>query len=411
MRVVEAAMLNESDNKRVFFINSTCGTGSTGRIVTGLMGVLTSYGYTCMAAYGRGKAPEGYETYRIGSDFDVDFHGVCSRITDRHGFYSRSATRRLIQKIEEFNPDIIHLHNLHGYYLNIGILFHYLKKSERKVIWTLHDCWSFTGHCTHFEYIGCTKWQTGCFRCDQLGEYPKSVLCDASTSNYKAKKELFTGLPNMVLVTPSEWLKGKIKLSYMKDYEVTVVPTGIDLSQFYPLESDLREKYNLGNSYVVLGAANPWRERKGLYEFAKVAKSLNHRYRIVLIGLNEKQMAELPPEIIALPRTDSVEEMAKWYSTADLYVNLTLEDTFPTTNIEALACGTPVVTYRAGGSPESIDSTCGMIVERSNLSGVTAAIDRMKDGGDKKEACLRRASMYSSEKRFTEYYEKVYAKL
>lgn len=404
-------MLSVSQEKKVFLINSTCGLGSTGRIVTGLMDVLSSNGYTCMAAYGRGKAPEGYDTYRIGSDFDVNVHGALSRITDRHGFYSKSVTKRLIHKIEEFNPDIIHLHNIHGYYLNVGILFRYLKKSGRKVIWTLHDCWSFTGHCTHFEYIGCTKWKTGCFRCDQLSEYPKSLLRDGSTGNYKEKKELFTGIPGMVLVTPSEWLKGKVKQSYMKDYNVTVIPTGIDLSQFRPVESDYREKYGLGDAYVILGAANPWRERKGLYEFAKLGKALNHHYKIVLVGLNEKQMAELPPEIIALPKTDSIEEMVKWYSTADVYVNLTLEDTFPTTNIEALACGTPVITYRAGGSPESIDPSCGTVVERSNLTGVSAAIDCMALAADKKEACLKRASMYSSEKRFTEYYEKVYAKL
>lgn len=404
-------MQNVSEKKRVLLINSTCGQGSTGRIVTGLMDMLSSCGFSCMAAYGRGTAPEDYDTYRIGSDLDVNFHGAVSRVTDRHGFYSRAATRRLIQKIEEFDPHIIHLHNIHGYYLNIGILFRYLKKSERKVVWTLHDCWSFTGHCTHFEYIGCTKWQTGCFRCDQLSEYPKSVFRDNSTANYNAKKALFTGVPGMVLVTPSEWLMGKVKQSYMKDYEGVVIPTGIDLEQFRPQESDLREKYRLDNSYVVLGVANPWRERKGLYEFVKLGKALNHHYRIVLLGLNEQQAKQLPPEIIALPKTESIEEMVKWYSAADVYVNLTLEDTFPTTNIEALACGTPVVTYRAGGSPESIDSTCGMVVQRSNLSGVTAAVDRMRDGSDKKEACLKRASLYSSEKRFTEYYEKVYAKL
>lgn len=403
-------MVHVTENKKVLLINVTCGSGSTGRIVTGLYDLLTQKGYTCMVAYGRGSAPEGYTSYRIGTDFSVHVHGALSRVTDQQGFYSKGATHRLIEVIKKFKPDIIHLHNIHGYYINVEMLFGFLKHSAIQVIWTLHDCWSFTGHCTHFEYIGCHKWQTGCYSCEQLREYPKSILCDHSQKNYEVKKRIFTGLSGMQLVTPSEWLKSKVVHSYMNQYEITVIPTGIELSVFHPVETDFRKKYGLENDYIILGAANPWRERKGLYEFYKLSKSLPAHMKIVLIGLNDKQKAELPPEILGLSRTDNIEEMAAWYSTADVYMNLTLEDTFPTTNIEALACGTPVITYRAGGSPESIDETCGMVVERGNTVGILAALDLLKNGEDREKSCIQRSLLYSKEKRFLQYYEEVYAK-
>jgi len=400
-----------TNQKKVLLINVTCGFGSTGRIVTGIYDELESKGCTCMVAYGRGTAPDGYNAYRIGTDFDVDVHGVLSRITDKQGLYSSAATRGLIDKIEEFGPDIVHLHNIHGYYLNYELLFKYLKKKEVQVIWTLHDCWSFTGHCTHFEYIGCNKWLNGCNKCEQLREYPKSLLMDCSKRNYQRKKSLFSDIPGMVLVTPSEWLKGKVVQSYMGKYPVTVVPTGIDLETFKPSPSSIREKYGIGDKFIVLGAANPWRERKGLDEFEKLSRLLSDRYQLVMVGLKKKQKEKLPANIIALERTDSVQEMAQWYSAADAYVNLTLEDTFPTTNIEALACGTPVITYKAGGSPESLTEQCGFVVSKKSIDGVVAALDILRNGDDRTDFCLTRAKEYSKAKRFSQYYTDVYANL
>ena len=396
--------------KRVFLINVTCGFGSTGRIVTGLARELESYGYVTRIAYGRGNAPEELDAYRIGSDLDVNLHGILSRITDRQGFYSTAATKRLIEEIKRFDPQIVHLHNIHGYYLNVRLLFEFLKSSHIRVIWTLHDCWSFTGHCTHFEYIGCQKWQKGCSHCEQLREYPKSLLMDSSERNYYEKLELFGDMPHMELVTPSYWLKGKAEQSFMGKYPISVVPTGIDLESFAPTPSELRARYNIGERFLVLGAASPWRERKGLFEFYKLARSLSDKYVIVLLGLNKKQIEALPPGIIGLGRTDSIKEMAQWYTAADAYVNLTLEDTFPTTNIEALACGTPVVTYMAGGSPEAIGEGCGMSVPRNSIEGAVAALDTIRRGPDMSSACVKRAMEYGSEERFSQYCTQVYEK-
>lgn len=398
------------DLKRVFLINVTCGFGSTGRIVTGIVDELEGFGYNCKIAYGRGSAPEGYNTYRIGSDLDVNIHGVLSRITDRQGFYSTKATKELIEVMKEFDPQIVHLHNIHGYYLNVKLLFEYLRESRVRVIWTLHDCWSFTGHCTHFEYVGCMKWQSrsGCFNCEQLREYPKSLLMDASAKNYAQKRELFGNMPHMELVTPSYWLKDKVEQSFMGQYPISVVPTGIDLETFSPTPSELRAKYGIGDKFLILGAASPWRERKGLFEFYKLSSKLTKDYVIVLLGLKPEQIKQLPKEIIGLGRTDSVKEMAQWYTAADAYVNLTLEDTFPTTNIEALSCGTPVITYTAGGSPEAVAEGCGMSVPRNSIEGVINALDRIKNGPDMSAACLKRADEYGSELRFSQYCTEVY---
>ena len=417
-RVVRS--LNHLENRRVMLVNTVVGTGSVGRLVEGLYNTLTANGYECMVAYGRDSHPEHMNGYRIGQDLDVYIHGGLSRITDRHGFYSKRATVGFINVIEEFKPDIIHLHNVHGYYLNIRVLFEYLKKTDIRIIWTLHDCWTFTGHCSHFEYIGCMKWTTGCYSCEQLAEYPKSVGKDNSQRNYADKKELFTGFEDITLVTPSQWLKSRVEQSFMGEYHTVVVPTGIDTSVFHPIAEErtddnlvfrLRNSLNLRNKNVLLGVANPWRERKGLMQFVNLSKLISERCVIVLVGLNDEQLSSLPESIIGIGHTDSTEELAALYSMADIYVNLTLEDTFPTTNIEALACGTPVITYRSGGSAESLDDSCGISVERNSVQGVVAAIDTIisqKGIAYTKEDCVRHAMLYDKDVRFEEYIREVY---
>ncbi len=412
--------LNVMENRRVLLVNTVCASGSVGRIMTGLYDVLEEHGYTCMLAYGRGTAPEGYRAYRIGNDQEVYFHGAMSRLLDRQGFFSAHATREFIKMIENFNPDIVHLHNVHGYYLNIKLLFEYLKGSGRRIIWTLHDCWSFTGHCTHFEYIGCNKWMTECDGCEQLAEYPKSWFMDHSKKNYMQKKELFTGFEDLTIVTPSHWLASKVQQSFLGRYHTVVIPTGIELERFRPMQEErkdeniifqLKNQLNLRGKFILLGVANPWRERKGLAQFEALAKSLSEKYAIILLGLNDEQLSQLPESIIGLSKTDSIEELAALYSMADVYVNLTLEDTFPTTNIEALACGTPVVTFKAGGSPESLDDTCGIAVDRNSIQGVLAAIERIiaqRGVNYTREQCVSRARLYSKEKRYTEYISEVY---
>ncbi len=396
-------------NKKVVFINSIVGTGSTGRIISGLSQVLEEHGIDSLSCYGRGGAPEFLKSYKAGDALDVCLHGALSRITDKHGLYSKSMTKMLVERIRDYEPDLIHMHNLHGYYLNYEILMQYVRASGLPVIWTLHDCWAFTGHCTHFEYAGCEKYKTGCFDCSELKQYPKSFLMDSSKSNYERKKEAFSGIEKMRLITPSSWLRDRVRESFLRDYETDVIPTGIDLKAFKPTDSDIRLKYDIGDRTLLLGVANPWRERKGLDDFIRLAGKLPDDFKIAMIGLKKKQLSLIPGNVIALEKTESIEEMAGWYSAADIHINLTREDTFPTTNIESLACGTPVITYASGGSPESLDETCGRILKKDDLDGVINAVKELgRKSEPVKEACLRRAALYDRKDRFNEYFEKCY---
>ncbi|MCR4908069.1 MAG: glycosyltransferase [Lachnospiraceae bacterium] len=398
---------------KVFFINSVCGTGSVGRIVAGLMKELKSRGVDSFAAYGRKRAPEELPSRRIGSELDVLCHGALSRITDRHGLYSVRATKRLVEIIREYDPDLIHLHNIHGYYLNYPVLFDYLKTSGKRLVWTLHDCWTFTGHCTHYSYLGCRRYKKGCGSCPQLREYPASFFMDASEKNLARKKECFSHLPGLRLVTPSEWLKDEVETSFMAEYPISVIPTGIDPDVFSPKPEEgaaLRARYGLDGKKVILGVANPWRERKGINDFAALSEMLDERFKLVMVGLKEKQIRQLPKSILALPGTDCAESLAAWYTLSDVYLNLTLEDTFPTTNLEALSCGTAVVTYDSGGSREALTENTGIVVERGDLNGVIRALKTVITEQTRytSELCMERAALYSAEKRFHQYVEEVY---
>lgn len=359
---------------KVLMINSVCGIRSTGRICTDIAELLEGKGYECKIAYGREDVPEKYQKYavKIGNNLSVRLDALKSRCLDNAGFNSRLATKKFIKWVEEYNPDVIHLHNLHGYYLNIEILFKYLKTCGKKIVWTMHDCWAFTGHCAYFDSIGCNKWEKGCEYCLQKKKYPQSLLLDKSKLNYQKKRELFTNVSNMIIVTPSRWLANLISRSFLKQYEIQVIPNGIDVNIFQPMRSDLRERYALQNKQILLGVASTWNRYKGLNDFIELSKHLEEQYQIVLIGVSKAQLKMLPPQVIGIERTNNVKELAQWYSTADVFLNLTYEDNYPTVNLEAQACGTPVITYATGGSVESVPSTG--VVDKGNLDQIRALL-------------------------------------
>ena len=395
---------------KVLQINSVCGYGSTGRIAVDLYRTIIKQGYSGKIAYGRGTAPEEVDSLKIGNSMQVYLNVVKNRILDNEGFSSKFATQELIKQIEQYNPDIIHLHNIHGYYLNIEILFEYLTKSNIPVVWTLHDCWTLTGHCAYFDYVECGRWKTNCCSCPQKGEYPKSVALDKSEKNHIKKKEIFSKHKNITFVTPSEWLADVLKKSYMKEFPVEVINNGIDLEVFSPTESNLREEYNLKDKFVILGVASIWDRRKGLEYFAKLSEGLDKSFKIILIGVSEKQKRQLPNGVIGIERTNNIRELAKFYSMADVFVNPTLEDNFPTTNIEALACGTPVVTYNTGGSPEIADKTCGMVIEKKDYNKLIETIRSLRENNFSMEDCRARSQLYNRDIKYLEYiklYEKI----
>ncbi|CEO09855.1 group 1 glycosyl transferase [[Clostridium] sordellii] len=388
---------------KVLQINSVCGIGSTGRIATDLYKVLEEQNHECKIAYGRGSAPQNIDSIKIGSTIDNYFHVFKTRVFDKHGFGSVNATKKFIEEIKDYDPDIIHLHNIHGYYLNIEVLFKYLKEADKPVIWTLHDCWPFTGHCSYFEYVECEKWKSSCENCVQKKEYPTSKLLDGSKLNYAKKKELFTSVKNMTIVTPSKWLSKIVKESFLGKYPIEVINNGIDLDVFKPTDSNFRDKNNLNNKFIVLGVANIWVEKKGLKYLTELEKNLNDDYKFVIVGVDEKKKNELSKNIIAITRTNNVKELAEIYTAADVFVNPTLEDNFPTTNLEALACGTPVLTFETGGSVECVDEKCGAIVPKKELENLKQQIIKIKENNFDSADCIKKSKKYDKRKRYDDY--------
>lgn len=391
---------------KVLQINSVCGIGSTGRIATDIHNILIKEGHESYIAYGRDQHINCDNTIKIGTKVDNYAHFVKTKVLDMHGFGSINATRKFIKEIDRINPDIIHLHNLHGYYINIKILFNYLKKTNKLVVWTLHDCWAFTGHCSHFDYIGCEKWKNECYNCPQKKSYPSSMLLDNSRNNYKMKKELFTGLDNLTIVTPSKWLADLVAKSLLREYPIKVINNGIDLEVFKPIESNFRETYNLKDKFIILGVATAWGINKGMDYFVELSKIIHEDEVIVMVGLKEKHLKKLPSKIIGIARTNNSKELAEIYSSADVFINPTLSDTFPTTNLEALACGTPVVTFDTGGSVEAVDDYTGIISQKENLEDLIKSIEIIKEKGKGyySNKCMRRAtSIYNKYDRFNDY--------
>lgn len=394
--------------RSIFQLNSVINSSSTGRIAEEIGQLAIKNEWKSYIAYGRNERESQSERIKIGNDLDIKWHGLQTRLFDRHGLASKKATIGLVEKIQEIKPDIIHLHNLHGYYLNIEILFHYLANADIPVVWTLHDCWPMTGHCSHFSFIGCDKWKTQCDHCPQKKEYPASYLIDRSSKNYQLKKELFTSVPKMTLVPVSNWLADIVKDSFMKGYPIKTIYNGVDTTVFSPCSNtETRQRYKIPkNTFVMLGVASIWSQRKGLKDFVRLSESLKDDEIIILVGLSNQQMKHLPPKILCISRTENVHQLAELYSLADVFINPTWEDNFPTTNIEALACGTPVITYRTGGSPEAITSETGFVVEQGDLKGIRNAIDTIKSKGKAfyVGACRERAvRMFNKNKRYTEY--------
>ena len=391
---------------RVFSINTVCGTGSTGTIVRDIADMLLDQQHQPLIAYGFGHACniDKSATYKIHSKADYYAHNLRARITDHTGLYSKGPTKKLIHRIKEFNPDLIHLHNIHGYYLNYEILFSYFKEAGIPVIWTIHDCWPFTGHCTHFSLAGCYQWQQQCYNCTQLKRYPKCYFAGDVYGNYLRKKEAFCNVPNLTLVTPSQWLAEVVKSSFLKEYPVEVIPNGIDLEVFNSDSDVLKDKHGSNGKIRILGVASHWNEAKGLYDFFKLSEKLDEKYQLYLVGLNNDQMKKKPSSVIALPRTSSTQELVSYYSSADIFINLSYEETMGMTTVEAMACGTPVIVYNRTALPETLSEGCGEAVEAGNITAVVRAIERISGSkADRKKILLLRASMFEKNRQYQKY--------
>jgi len=368
---------------KVLQINSVCGIGSTGKIAADISARLQDQHIESYIAYGRETSIQSDSLIRIGTKLDYYIHGGLTRILDRHALWgSGKATRDFIEKVRMINPDVVHLHNIHGYYINMRVLFDYLRESNKPVIWTLHDCWSFTGHCAYFSNVQCDKWKVECQQCPQKGSYPGSLVLDQSKQNYLIKKQIFTSLDKLTLVVPSNWLADLVGQSFMSRVPLEVIYNGIDINVFQPADGEnIRTKYGLGNRFVILGVANIWETRKGLRYFLQLSKMISDDCIIMLIGLNEAQIAKLPPNIIGISRTTDIHELVQMYSMADVFVNPSNEETFGLVTAEAMACGTPAIVFSATPGEEIVLDGCGLVAKSGITADIKDCIDKIKNNG------------------------------
>lgn len=384
---------------------ASASTGGIGRLTRDISDVLNNNGIENYIAYGRGQIFNPNRDFMFGNKIEIVAHGVMTRLNDKTGLYSRRGTKQLIDFLDIVKPSIIQLHNLHGYYLNYEMLFDYIKTNNIAVVWTLHDCWSFTGHCTHYTYEKCYQWKDKCLKCVQLHRYPASYLKGNVKKNYQRKRDAFTGVEKLTIVTPSQWLAEQVKESFLKYYPIEVINNGIDLSIFRIKSNYDISKYSIPDKKIVLGLASTWGDRKGESDFIKLSKILPSDYVIVLVGYPRNKWKKLPQNIYPIEHTENVEELVDLYNAADIFLNLTYEDTFPTTNLEAMACGTSVITYKTGGSPESVIETSGYIVKVGDLFKVRDIVLIHKKTKQTMLDCRKHACEYDKKNKFEEYLE------
>lgn len=393
-------------------IDTCLNSRSTGRIAEQIGVIAQKNDYKCYIAYGRYATKSQNIPIKIGNKLNTYWHKVETLVFDRDIFGSLYPTKRLIKRIEEIKPDIIHLHNVHGFYIDIRILFEYLSKKDIPIVWTLHDCWTFTGHCSYFDYIHCDKWKTLCHHCPQKTSYPMSLLLDNSKNNYLNKRKLFNSVKNITFVPVSYWLESLLKQSFLSKYPTNVIQNGTDIHTFHRIntpQNQLKKKYNLQNKFIILGVASIWTPRKGLQEFIKLSQKLEKDEQIVLIGLSKRQIKDLPEGVLGIERTENVQQLCEFYNISDVFFNPTWEDNFPTTNIESLACGLPVVTYRTGGSVESVDSNVGWVINQGKIEDFVQIIRQMRQENDqtkeqRRTFCRQKAEkFYNKDNVFQQY--------
>ena len=387
---------------KIVQINSTSGIGSTGRICTGISQYLSQIFIENYILYCYGVSNHPL-SIKCADNRYIKIQAGKSHFFGNYGFNSILSTKRIISELERIKPTIVHLHNIHGHDCNLEILFNYFKKKGIKIVWTFHDCWAFTAYCPHFTMVGCNRWKKHCYDCPQCRKY--SWFFDRSFEIYQRKKDIFSNL-DLTIVTPSQWLAGMVKQSFLRDYPVKVINNGIDLSVFVPTPSEFRKKYSIPKTrYILLGVAFDWEIQKGLDVFLELANRLSpEEYQIVLVGTNEKIDKQLPPNIISIHQTQNQKALAEIYTAADVLVNPTREENYPTVNMEAIACGTPVLTFCTGGSPEIPDCTSGVVVPCNDVDIMELEIHRIcTEKIFSQEACLQRAKAFDMNDCFKNY--------
>lgn len=409
---MKSPSVNQQRSIRLLQINLCSNILSTGKICEGIGISAIRQGWDSYIAYGMNETnPSTSKTYKIGGKHYLYLPYLESLLFDNHslGMTCIGATKKLIREIERIKPDIIQLHTIHCYYLNLRILFSYFASINTPIVWTLHDCWAFTGHCSHFSFVRCFYWKTGCRLCPQLKEYPKSLFFDNSAKNYAMKRALFNAVPNLRLVTVSKWLECMVRESFLGKHKVSTIYNGVDLSVFKPTyNSDFKRKYHLEDKFLMVGVASSWTRRKGIADYCRLANEIGDNMRIIMIGMDKKQQREMPSSIIHIRKTYNAQELAMIYSSCDVVLNLSYEETFGMTTVEGLACGTPGIVYNTTASPELVDDKTGIVVPAGNIQELIKAINTIKSKGKifYSEACKERATrLFNSKTQFEKYIE------
>lgn len=362
-------------------INVDANNGSNGSIARDIGSIALAKGWKSYIAYGRRAIPSDSELIRIGNNIDIGIHGVITRLFDLHGLGSIITTFFFLRKVKKIKPDIVHLHNIHGYFINYRMLFKYLVKEDIPIVWTFHDCWPFTGHCGHFVAYKCEKWKEQCGNCPATHYYPASLFLDNSTFNFKLKKKVFLSAKDIHITTVSNWLYGLVKQSFFSNYPISVVYDSVDTSTFKYTESNLREVYGLQRKFVLLAVAANWTKAKGWNDYISLSRILPQDCVIMLLGVKDDEIKELPKEIIGVPRVEGKQKLAEYYSMADVLLNLSYQETFGMTTAEAMACGTPGISYNVTACPELLTPETGIVVNAGNLQQVLEAISTIKEKG------------------------------
>lgn len=394
-------------------INVDANNGSNGSIAQELGKEALRRGWESYIAYGRRSVPSESTLIRIGNDLDVKIHGIQSRLFDNHGLASKSATRQFLKSVDEIRPNLIHLHNIHGYYLNYKLLFEYFKEKNIPIVWTFHDCWPFTGHCGYFESVQCEKWKTGCHSCELRKFYPKSLFLDRSSRNYRLKKSLFTSINSLHITTVSKWLMSKVRDSFFRDYPISTVYNFVNEKIFSPnVERINRCDYGLDDRKILIGAAANWVPSKGIPDFNALADSLSDKYQIVMVGVTEDVKKQISPNVHCLARVERPQLLAALYAEADILLNLSRQETFGMTTLEAMACGTPGISYNNTACPEVLSNDTGVIVPTGNIKAVEEAIELIEKKGKNsfKDNCVARANTIFSKNNIISQYFDVYDK-
>lgn len=396
---------------KVLQVNCSAG-GSTGNIAREIHAELINQGHESYFAYGRGSSNE-VGLFKITSELDYRFHTYFSRLTGLHGYYSSLATKRLIKQMDDMQPDIIHLHNLHGGYVNIKMLLRYLKRKNKHVVITLHDCWLFTGGCAHYTMENCYKWQHKCGGCTQLKTYPKSILFDTSKKCLRDKQKWLTGFGNLRIVTVSKWLAQQASMSFLKEYPISTIYSGVNLQTFHPVVSDVYEKYSIqSDKPIIMGAANVWSSNKRLDLFVRLAECLRDKACVLVVGLSQQQISSLPANMIGITRTENQAELVKLYTAASLFINFSAEETLGMVTIEAMACGTPAMVTNTTACPETVYADTGYVVDPEDFEAVLAVVQsHLTPDPITRDACVNRVSTHFSATEMAKEYIQLYQRL